>query len=94
MNKKNKTFQRVSVLLLFSFLLAVAGCGKDTTPKTVPETETASDLSEGGVIGEGSREFAFTVVEKDGKETEFEVHTEKETVGEALLGKKANTGFM
>ena len=85
MNKKNKTFQRVSVLLLFSFLLAVAGCGKDTTRKTVPETETASDLSEGGVIGEGSREFAFTVVEKDGKETEFEVHTEKETVGEALL---------
>ncbi len=36
------------------------------------------------VVGEGNTVFPFTVVDKDGNETEFEVHTDKETVGEAL----------
>ena len=29
--------------------------------------------------------FTFTVVDKEGSETQFEIHTEKETVGEALV---------
>lgn len=41
--------------------------------------------SEASVLGEGSTEFALTVVDKDGNETLFEIHTDKETVGEALL---------
>ena len=39
---------------------------------------------EGGELGEGSKEFALTVTDKDGNETQFEIHTDKETVGEAL----------
>lgn len=37
------------------------------------------------IIGEGSVKFLFSVVDKDGNETEFEVHTDKEMVGDALL---------
>ena len=37
------------------------------------------------VLGVGQTMFLFTVVDKDGNETDFEIHTDKETVGEALL---------
>ncbi len=36
-------------------------------------------------LGEGGTKFMFTVVDKEGVETRFEIHTDKETVGEALL---------
>lgn len=47
-------------------------------------TEEAVD-SELQVLGEGQTMFLFAVVDKDGNETNFEIHTDKETVGEALL---------
>lgn len=34
--------------------------------------------------GEGNTKFDFTVVDKERNETQFEIHTDKETVGEAL----------
>ena len=37
------------------------------------------------VLGEGETMFLFTVVDKDGNETNFEIHTDKTTVGDALL---------
>lgn len=37
------------------------------------------------VLGEGSVTFSFTVTDKDGNETAFEIHTDKENVGDALL---------
>ncbi|MCM1136337.1 MAG: DUF4430 domain-containing protein [Clostridium sp.] len=47
------------------------------------EGESAGS-AEKNVLGEGSREFLFTVADMDGNETTFEIHTDKETVGEAL----------
>lgn len=46
------------------------------------EAEEASDVT---VVGEGETSFFFNVTDKDGNETKFEVHTDKTTVGEALL---------
>ena len=46
------------------------------------ESDSAGDVS---VLGEGSTKFAFTVTDQDGNEAGFEIHTDKETVGEALL---------
>ena len=46
------------------------------------EADEASDIS---VIGEGETSFDFTVTDKDGNESRFEVHTDKTTVGDALL---------
>lgn len=44
------------------------------------------------VVGEGKNQFLFTVMDKDGKEAHFEVHTDKEIVGEALLELELITG--
>ncbi len=37
------------------------------------------------VLGEGSKKFHFGVVDLEGNETWFEIHTDEETVGAALL---------
>jgi len=44
------------------------------------------------ILGEGAVQFAFTVIDKDGNETAFEIHTDKEIVGEALLELELITG--
>lgn len=50
------------------------------------ETESeANDRTEATVLGEGDTVFYVSVTDKEGAETEFEIHTDKETVGEALL---------
>lgn len=48
------------------------------------EVEEAKDQTEVKVLGEGENEFLFTVVDKEGMETAFEIHTDKKIVGEAL----------
>lgn len=48
--------------------------------------QTAGTVYEdGSSLGEGSTKFSFTVTDKDGNETHLEIHTDKETVGDALL---------
>lgn len=48
--------------------------------ESVESTETSAI-----VLGEGNTKFTFVVIDADGNETDFEIHTDKETVGEALL---------
>lgn len=59
------------------------------TTETEVQTEESQneEVSEAEVtvLGEGKTQFLFTVVDKDGVETAFEIHTDKETVGDALL---------
>lgn len=47
-------------------------------------SDEAQTASGGNVLGEGETQFDFTVVDQEGEETQFEIHTDKETVGEAL----------
>ena len=47
--------------------------------------EAGSAAAEADVLGEGDTKFTFTVTDQDGNDTVFEIHTDKETVGEALL---------
>ena len=54
--------------------------------ETAPETESVESTEASVIVlGEGSTKFQFVVVDADGNETDFEIHTDKETVGEALL---------
>ena len=62
------------------------------TAAEVPETEkdaasTAAQTAakEVTALGEGSTAFDFFVVDPEGNETWFEIHTDEETVGAALL---------
>ncbi|MDE6889840.1 MAG: DUF4430 domain-containing protein [Eubacterium sp.] len=48
------------------------------------DAQSDADGVQASVYGEGSTQFLFTVVDKDGEETRMEIHTEKKTVGEAL----------
>lgn len=54
--------------------------GEDT------EGGQAGDAEEGVTeLGEGKMSFNFSVVDKDGNETKFVIHTDAETVGAALM---------
>ena len=74
------------MVLIVAMALSTTGCNgntsKDTASGVGTETNLQSDVS---VLGTGSMEFSLTVVDQEGSETQFEIHTDKETVGEALL---------
>ena len=79
-NNKKFTSWLLCMMLIVAMALT-AGCGEKKQTDNAKEQQ----LFEGGVLGEGQTQFAFTVVDKDGKETSFEIHTDKTTVGDALL---------
>ena len=80
----------LSTMLIVAMAFSMTACGGNDTNKPQTgvevsvntEVETQSDVT---VLGEGATVFDFVVVDKDGNETYFEIHTDKTTVGEALL---------
>ena len=86
----NKTARKwLSFILCLALIAAIAltavGCDKAKTPET-PETTVAGDETVVLTVkGEGATVFYFNVVDKDGNETRFEIHTDKTIVGDALL---------
>ncbi len=83
------------MMLIAAMALITTGCnGNNGAQKT--ETAQQSTVTDEGqaekpaeseptIVGEGNTVFTFTVVDADGAETFFEVHTDKTIVGEALL---------
>lgn len=63
------------VLLLVSLCVFTA-CGK-----TAPEISPASEVT---ALGSGATDFTLSVIDGDGTETKFLVHTDEQTVGAAL----------
>ena len=70
------------------------GADTSTDTSTDADTDASADKSDDAsadvdtgvtVLGEGATTFNVTVTDKDGNETQFEIHTDKETVGAALL---------
>jgi hypothetical protein len=91
MNKHN-TRSWLSFILCIALIAAIAltavGCttAKDgeNTVTTAGQGETP-DANAPIVKGEGATVFYFNVVDKNGAETKFEIHTDKTVVGDALL---------
>lgn len=94
-----KIFKRsLSLLLSLALITAIAlttGCNDNKeTPKTsdtsvsesIADQSSLSEESKGDVIvkGEGKTKFSFSVTDKDGNTTDFEINTDKTIVGEAL----------
>ena len=71
------------MVLIAAMALFATGCN-DNAASSAPASSVVSAVDD-GVLGEGKTQFTFTVVDKDGNETEFEIHTDKTTVGDALL---------
>ncbi len=91
MKRMNKALSALFCLVLL-FALCLTGCGSTAAPETTAAETTAAaqadsteNAQESNVLGEGSTVFTLTVTDLDGKETSFEIHTDKKTVGEALL---------
>lgn len=89
--KMTKCKKHLSLFLCIMLIAATAlftnGCSQKQeteNPESVIETTDAS-ASQDTILGEGETSFAFTVVDKDGNETQFEIHTDKTIVGESLL---------
>jgi len=58
----------------------------DTEDAKGTEEDTVDGEKDGKtVLGEGKTQFTFTVVDKNGNESVFEINTDKKTVGDALL---------
>lgn len=60
----------------------------EQTPAGTEDTEqppAEQPKSQDNVLGEGKTKIHFVVVDMEGNETGFEIHTDKETVGDALL---------
>lgn len=84
--KNNSIRKTLSLVLVFVLIaaLALTGCsGKpaETTeaPKAPAETVPVT------VLGEGSKSFELTIVDKEGTEHEYLIHTDEEMVGFALI---------
>ena len=65
-------------MLIAAMACATVGCCESAQVQNTAVIETTT-------LGEGQTVFAFTVVDKEGNETHYEIHTDKETVGDALL---------
>lgn len=90
----------LSTMLIVAMAFSMTACGGNNQEKPNTEgqsqvggTEQDSQLGNaesdtqqsGNILGKGQTVFNFVVVDKDGNETKFEIHTDKTTVGEALL---------
>ena len=85
------------VALIAAIALTVMGCTDDTPETPELSGEASITTAEGGtapetpdpnaptVKGEGATVFYFNVVDKDGNQTKFEIHTDKTVVGDALV---------
>ena len=77
----------LAMMLIASMAVSTVGCGSNGEAENNSQTGEVQHTEDAQitVLGEGAAQFAFTVVDKDGNETAFEIHTDKEIVGDALL---------
>lgn len=85
MTKVSQNRQKLSFILCMVLIAAMAllitGCNDNTSQETI---QTTSVTAETQALGEGETVFTVTVVDKEGTETAFDIHTDKQMVGEAL----------
>lgn len=83
MKQNKKSLSVLFCMMLFvAMALCISGCDDKQTEEAQSEETSVEEITE---LGEGKTQFLFTVVDKEGAETLFEIHTDKEIVGDALL---------
>lgn len=95
MTRIKKTLSLVlCIVLIAAIALFTTACNGNNSsePTTSAQETTSTPATEGTtaapdatVLGKGETKFTFTVTDLDGKQTVFEINTDKKTVGEALL---------
>ena len=81
------------IVLTAAMALFTTGCNDSKTTPSADTQDTSSvavssqndEKPEVKELGEGQTAFTFKVVDDEGQETVFAIHTDKKTVGEALV---------
>ena len=89
------------VLLIAASAMVTTGCSNSENSSSVAQQSSsvvsqdseslpqsssqAQEDAQAEVLGEGETVFQFVMADADGKEKAYEIHTDKATVGEALL---------
>lgn len=83
------------IVLIAAMALFTTGCNDNTieTPdegtthdsESFAEAGSSTTSEEYSELGVGEKQFVFTVTDVDGKETKFNISTDKKTVGDALI---------
>ena len=81
--------RKLTLAVLAFFVVTLCGCQKNEVAEIKQAEEVFSD---GVVVGEGEKEFEFSVKYENGKVERCTVKTDKNTVGEALLENGIITG--
>lgn len=85
--QKTKSIKFLSVflciVLIAAMALFVSGC-TDNKTNVDSQIMNQNDAESYTVLGEGTTTFNFSVVDKEGNETNFVINTDKKTVGGAL----------
>ena len=93
MMRKTNLKKVLSFLLCMALIAAMAltatGCSGKKTAEIVDGTAVYAD---GDVVGQGAKQFSLVIADKDGKEIQLEIHTDKDIVGEALLDNQIVAG--
>ena len=71
----------VSLILALILVVSLAACG---APEETNPAMEFTPVSDGAVLGEGAVTFPLTITDKEGNSIHVTIHTDKETVGEAL----------
>ena len=81
--KNNSTKKLLALVLVFVLTAAAAltGCGTTPAETTAPPAENL-DIT---VLGEGAKSFELTIVDKEGVSHLYQIHTDEEMVGFALI---------
>lgn len=87
--KKSLSFF-LCLMLIATMALCTTGCSGNKQSNNVETTQqtqetTNNTTEESNVLGTGKTTFTFSVVDADSNEKVYEIHTDKTTVGDALL---------
>lgn len=97
---RQKVSISLCMMLIVATACMTSGCNNKAAQETSSTVATEQDTSveysndvvteqdttvESTVLGEGETKFTLTVVDQERIQTQFEIHTDKKSVGEALL---------
>ena len=86
--KNNSTVKLLSLVLciVLTAALALTGCsGSPAETTEAPKPSAPVSAGEVTVLGEGAKVVDFSILDKDGVEHLYEIHTDAEMVGQALI---------
>ena len=81
--KNNSIKKLLALVLAFVLTAAAALTGCSTAPAET--TETPQSAGQAAVLGEGAKVSELTIVDKEGNTHLYEIHTDEEMVGYALM---------